>query len=75
MHNLNEKKELMPTKNVYTLSMDELRVVNLTDEQVLAIDGDAIGIQESLIIIKRFGKILAKRARENEHKYKHLWGV
>ncbi len=72
-NNLNKNKELNPGKSINDLTIDELKIANLTEKQVLEVNGDIISIQAFSIIIDRFGKILAKETRKNPINKKPLW--
>ncbi len=64
-NNLNENRELNPGKCINDLTIDELKIANLTEEQVLEVNGDIISIQAFSIVLDRFGEILAKETRRN----------
>ena len=49
--NLNKNEELNPGKSINNLTIDELKIANLTEEQVLEVNGDIISPQAFSIVL------------------------
>ena len=60
-------------KDIYDLSLSELKKVKLTDEEVLSINPEILGPQGFVILVQRYGKVLAEETRRNPINKKELW--